>query len=314
MRILKSKITLALAGLLATLIALTLLFPTQAAETGIALERANAGLELKTLQVSGIEVAYLEGGKGEPLLLIHGFGSNKDNWTRVSGYLTPQFHVYAIDLPGFGDSSKPADWRYRIQDQVEYVHTIAQALGLQRVHLGGSSMGGQIAASYAARYPNEVASLWLNAPAGVASAEPSEMFKQIALMKPGDRMPLLSQTPEDFPQVFDMMFVDPPFVPGFVVRYLGERAAANFKLHERIFEEIRSESIPLENLMGGLQTPARIVWGEQDRVLHASGAKILAGLMPNASVLLLPDTGHLPMMERTQVVAEDYLSFRAALK
>ena len=314
MRILKSKITLALAGLLATLIALTLLFPTQAAETGIALERARAGLELKTLQVSGIEVAYLEGGHGEPLLLIHGFGSNKDNWTRVSGYLTPQFHVYAIDLPGFGDSSKPADWRYRIQDQVEYVHTIAQALGLQRMHLGGSSMGGQIAASYTARYPNEVASLWLNAPAGVASAEPSEMFKQIALMKPGDRMPLLSQTPEDFPQVFDMMFVDPPFVPAFVVHYLGERAAANFKLHERIFTELRTESIPLENLMGGLPTPTRIVWGEQDRVLHASGAKILAGLMPNASVLLLPDTGHLPMMERTKVVAEDYLSFRAALK
>ncbi len=310
----KSRLSL-LIGLLVLLLAALagayILFPQQAAQLGIALERSRSGLTEKTLTLPDMQIAYLEGGQGEPLLLMHGFGADKDNWTRVSRHLTPHFHVFAIDLPGFGESSKPADWRYRTQDQVERLHAIIAALGLQHPHLGGSSMGGQIAASYAARYPDEVASLWLNAPGGVFSAQPSEMILRI---QAGEKIPLLAQSREEFDQVFALMFIDPPFVPSAFKQILAERAAANYELHSRIFKDLRYDSVPLENLVNGLPTPTRIVWGEQDRVLHVSGAKILAGLMPNASVLVLPATGHLPMVERSQAVAEDYLSFRAGLK
>ena len=311
MRFSKSSLALLFALLIAGLGGLYLLFPQQVAQFGMALERSRAGLTHKTLVLPDMQIAYLEGGQGEPLVLIHGFGADKDNWTRIARHLTPQFHVYAIDLPGFGESSKPADWRYRIQDQVERVHAIVAALGIQRPHLGGSSMGGHISASYAARYPDEVASLWLNAPGGVFSSEPSEMALRI---QAGEKIPLLARTREEFDQVFALMFVEPPFVPSAFKQILAERAAANYELHLRIFKDIRFDSLPLENLVNGLATPTRIVWGEQDRVLHVSGAKILAGLMPNASVLTLPATGHLPMVERREIVAEDDLSFRASLQ
>lgn len=310
----KSKLPLLILLLVlpfASLAGAYMLFPQQAAGFGMALERSRADLTHKTLALPDMQIAYLEGGQGEPLLLIHGFGADKDNWTRISRHLTPRFHVYAIDLPGFGESSKPADWRYRIQDQVERVHAIVTALGLQRPHLGGSSMGGHIAASYAARYPGEVASLWLNAPSGVFTSQPSEMVLRI---QAGEEIPLLARTRKEFDQVFALMFVEPPFVPSAVKQVLAERAAANYELHRRIFKDIRDDSVPLESLVGGLATPTRIVWGEHDRVLHVSGAAILTGLMPNASVLALPDTGHLPMIERRDLVAEDYLSFRTALQ
>jgi len=311
MKILRSKLFLAVAAVVAAVLVLHFFFPAQVVAFGRAVERQAAGLEEKRLELPDLQVAYLEGGTGEPLLLIHGFGADKDNWTRVSRHLTDRFHVYAIDLPGFGDSSKPADWTYRIQDQVERVHAIAQALKLERPHLGGSSMGGMISASYAARFPGEVASLWLLAPGGVAGAEPSEMMQRIAA---GEPIPLLAKSAADFEQVFQLMFVEPPFVPGPYLEWLGARAAANYDLHLKIFGEIRNESIPLENLVGGLQVPTRIVWGEQDRVLHVSGAQVLAGLMPKASVLVMPGTGHLPMIERPQAVADDYRTFRDSLK
>lgn len=304
----------ALGGGILAIILLTLLFPKPAAEIGIALERTRAGLELRTLQAAGVEISYLEGGQGEPLLLVHGFGADKDNWTRVAGRLTSHYRVIAVDLPGFGDSGKPIDRRYRIQDQVENLHAIIQAFGLKTLHLGGSSMGGQIVASYAARYPQAVRSLWLLAPLGVATAKPSEMFQEIERMGPGARMPLISRTPEDFRAVFDLMFVKPPMELSAAMPYLADRAVANHKLHERIYQELRDESIPLENLMGGSPVPARIVWGEQDRVLDPSGAKILATLMPKSSVFLVPDAGHLPMIERPRLVAKDYLKFRASLQ
>src|ERR1700710_2020288 len=83
------------------------LFPAQFARAAANAERGAAGLERKETDIPGLHVVYLEGGQGKPLLLLHGFGADKDNWTRVARYLTPHFHVFALDLPGYGESAQP---------------------------------------------------------------------------------------------------------------------------------------------------------------------------------------------------------------
>lgn len=272
-------------------------------------ERAAAHLSRHEIDVAGINVVYLEGGKGEPLVLIHGFGADKENFTRVAKFLTPRFHVIIPDLPGFGESGKPADGIYTVAAQVERVHALVQALGLKTVHIGGSSMGGNIAASYAAKYPTETGSMWLLAPAGVATAPPSDVE---LLMKEGGRNPLIARTPDEFVQVFQFVMADPPFMPRRFLDVMGRTAVANNELNANIFKQIRGEQ-PLESRVPGLLVPARIVWGDKDRALNVGGAQILAGLMPNASVLILPGIGHLPMVERPREVAQDYLAFRDKL-
>ena len=87
--------------------------------------------------------------------------------------------MIAPDLPGFGESSLDPDGDYTIPTQVEWVKTFIQALGIKSLHLGGSSMGGAIAGAYASRYPNDLKSLLLISPGGVASSELSEMFHLI---------------------------------------------------------------------------------------------------------------------------------------
>ena len=93
---------------------------------------------------------------------------------------------------------------------------------------------------------------------------------------------------------------------------MGRTAVANHDLNSKIFRQVRG-SAPLEPQVKGLQVPARIVWGEKARALNVGGARILAGLMPNASVLILPGVGHLPMLERPREVGQDYRAFRDGL-
>ena len=77
-------------------------------------ERSSAGLKQHNIEVEGLHIEYLEGGKGDVVLLVHGFGANKDNWTRISKHLTSHFRVIALDLPGFGESSRQPDLNYTI--------------------------------------------------------------------------------------------------------------------------------------------------------------------------------------------------------
>src|SRR5208283_5545077 len=68
-------------------------------------QRKAVGLQEKSLRVNDHEIVYLEGGQGEPILMVHGFAGNKDNWTGFAKFITPLYHVVALDLPGFGDST-----------------------------------------------------------------------------------------------------------------------------------------------------------------------------------------------------------------
>ena len=284
--------------------------PEATARFAVNLERSASGLSEKSLQIPGFQIRYLEGGSGEPLILLHGFGANKDNWSRISKLLTPHYRVIAPDLPGFGESSKPADQKYRYTDQIPRIHAFAQALRLKQFHIGDNSMGGYFSAGVAAEYPEAVLSTWLLAPGGVHAAQPSEMARKIAA---GEEVPLLAETPKDFDKIFGFVMTNPPWIPGFYKAVLAERAVAAYPLNKQIFEQIRNQSPALEDQVDGLATPTLIHWGDQDRVLHVSGAQVLAQVMPKAQVITLPQIGHMPMLEAPEQVAQDYIKFRRGL-
>ena len=172
-------------------------------------------------------------------------------------------------------------------------------------------MGGYFSAGLAASYPEAVRSAWLLAPGGVHAAEPSEMARRIAA---GEDVPLMARTPEQFGDVFAFVMTEPPWVPDFYLDVLARRAVAAYPLNAKIFEQIRHQSPALEDEVDGLATPMLIHWGEQDRVLHVSGAAVLAPRLPNAEIIRLPGIGHMPMLEAEQRVADDYLAFRESIK
>lgn len=272
------------------------------------MERWVAGVQRESVSIPDFEVVYLDsGGAGEPLLLLHGFGGDKDHWTRIAQPLRQRYRVIAPDLPGYGETGGALDAGYGIAAQVQRVHAFVQALGLTRVHVGGSSMGGNIAANYAIAHPNQVGSLWLVANSGVATAPMSEVRRKIAA---GEANPLVPRSAEEFRQMLGVVMTRVPVVPQPVVDVLAQRAAEARELRARQFADLMAENLALEGRIDGLPVPTHIVWGQQDRVLHVGAVDVLASRLPQASQTVLPDIGHLPMIEAPETVAADYLAFR----
>ena len=274
-----------------------------------AMERKRAGLERKEIVLAdGTHVAYLEGGTGAPLVLVHGFGADKDNFTRVARYLVPHYRVIVPDLVGFGESSHLADVDYHYSAQAQRLHAFVEALGLARVDLGGNSMGGGIVMSLAAQHPRSVASLWLIDCAGIAEAPPSELARIITTTGTN---PLMITKESDFPAFLKFVMSDPPWIPGSVMDVLARERIANQDLERKVFQQIATDSV--SGAVKGLQTPTLIVWGAEDRALSVGTVPVLQALLPNAQAVVMPHVGHAPMIERPKETAEDYVRFRERL-
>jgi pimeloyl-ACP methyl ester carboxylesterase len=271
-------------------------------------ERWRSGLAEKSVVVDGDTVPYLEGGSGETVLLVHGFGANKDNWTRFARFLTPRHRVVALDVPGFGESTRDSSKSYDIEAQAQRLHRFAETLGLERFHLAGNSMGGQISAVYAASHPDQVLSLGLIATAGITSPKPAEMA---AILAQGTN-PLLVDMPEDFDRLLGLVFVKPPYLPGPLKTYFLEQAREHRAFNQKVWADVHERPAPLEPRLAQIRARTLVLWGDADRVLDVSAVQVLeAGLQPKPRVVILKSCGHVPMAERPEEAAEHYLRFVA---
>ncbi|KQW87834.1 hypothetical protein ASC94_25385 [Massilia sp. Root418] len=297
------------AALLMALVLFDRLAPLPAARAGLALERLRAGLRLRQASVPGFAMPYLEGGKGETLVLLHGFAGDKDNFTRMARWLTPHYRVLCPDLPGFGEAGRDPQAGYSIAQQAERLRALLDQVAPGKVHLGGNSMGGFIAAQFAAAWPERVASLWLLDAAGTEAAHSSEVLQRYEAS--GD-MPLLVRQEQDYGALMDTCTAERPFLPYSVLTALGRRAAADFALHTAIMRQVAAAPL-LQPQPQYAAIPALVAWGEQDRILHPSGAAALARLFPRSRTVMMAGVGHLPMVEAPRRTAQDYLDFRRTL-
>ncbi len=272
----------------------------------LALQRRASGLATRRLTIDGHRVVYSDGGRGEPLLMLHGFGATRDNFTLIARELTPHYRVIAPDLPGYGDSEQRHDAAYTLDAQLARIDAFAAALGLGSFHLAGNSMGGYLAAHYARLHPERVKTLWLIAPAGMTTAQPSDVLEAMAR---GEN-PLLVRDERDFDRIVELCFVHPPYAPKQFKKVFAQRAMRNAAFHAELFRQLFENAIPFETSLAGLPVKTLITWGERDRILDASGAPLLQALIPDSVLHLLPDTGHVPMVERPRETAAHFIAFQ----
>ena len=301
----KKKLLITALILLIVPIVIYFVFPEVLYNYSITSVRKEAGLSKKVIEVGNYTIHYLEGGQGETILLLHGFSANKDNWPRLAGSLTENYHVVAVDLPGFGESSKIETDSYNIASQAKRVNRIVETLGLKKFHIGGNSMGGAISGKYAVDYPEKVLSLALLNTAGIHSAEKSEFRKLVAK---GDN-PLLVKTPEDFRRTMRFVFVEPPPIPGRILDYLTKQSIMNRDFNEKIFSQIVKENYSLENDLSKIRAKTIVIWGDKDRIIHVSCTDVIKKGLPGSTIVVLKNCGHLPMIERPEETARHYLEF-----
>jgi pimeloyl-ACP methyl ester carboxylesterase len=282
-----------------------LFFPAMLVDFSRQQERNAAGLTEHSVTVADHRIPYLAGGQGETILLLHGFSADKDNWTRFAKYLTANYHVIAPDLPGFGDSDRLDDALYDVRSQVDRIAAFVSALGLTSFHLAGNSMGGHISVAYAHTHPRQVKTLGLFPSGGVTAPSPSEFRRALA----NGRNLLLVDNVADFDRMLAFVFVEKPSVPRPVMRYLAESSVKSRAFNDRIAGHLSASPFALEPILSDIQQPTLLVWGEKDRVIDVSAASVFAEAIPNAELKIIPNVGHLPIIERPEETASYYTDF-----
>ena len=277
-------------------------------------ERSKSDLAVKALTLSsGDKIVYTENDNitGEPLLLIHGFGGNKDNFTRIARQLE-NYNLIIPDLIGFGDSSKPMTADYRAEAQATRLHELLQAKGLaSNIHIGGNSMGGAISVAYAAKYPKEVKSLWLIDSAGFWSVGVPKSLESATL----ENNPLLVNKTADFYQMYDFVMSKPPYIPKSVKAVFAQERITNEALESKILAQIVEDNVEERaKVIAEYNIPTLVVWGEEDKVIKPETVTLIKEIIPQSQVITMPEIGHVPMIEAVKQTANDYKSFREELK
>ncbi|MBK7001309.1 MAG: alpha/beta hydrolase [Rhodoferax sp.] len=277
------------------------------AQSALRLEQKIARLERKTVQVGDHSMVYLEGGQGPTVVMLHGITADSGNWTRFARYYTDNYHVVIPDLPGFGDSSRIPTASYSIPAQSERLYALMQTLGVKQFHLVGNSMGGYISAYYAAQHPETVRTLGLFSAAGVDAPTQSIFMKELQagnnLMLPSDR--------EDFRRVFKLVMEDPPYVPGFVFDVIADKALRNREFDRKVFTELQQQQLDLVPHLPKITAPTLLLWGERDQVLDSSAIPVFQRHLTasKTTVSVIPQVGHLPMLEQPGETAKRHLMF-----
>lgn len=276
-------------------------------QSALELEQKFSRLERKTIQVGDHQIAYLDGGQGPTIVMLHGITADSGNWTRFARYYTEHYRVIIPDLPGFGDSSRIESASYSIPSQTERVHAFMQALGVSQFHLVGNSMGGYIGAYYAAQYPDQVLTLGLFDAAGVEAPNQTRFMKELFagnnLMLPKDR--------DDFQRVLHLVMQDPPYIPSFVREVLADKAVKYRDFNRKVFAELKEQQLDLAPYLPKIKAPTLLLWGEQDQIIDTSSIAVFQRYLTasKTTVSILPQVGHLPMLEQPGETAKQYSAF-----
>ena len=270
-----------------------------------------AGLERREVQVDDHHWVYLEGGKGETILFVHGFGAEKDRWGTFLPALSKSYRLIVPDLPGFGENSRIASAKFDIPSQVRRLSKFVEAIGLNRFHVVGISMGGYISAYYASENPEKVKSLCLIDAAGVDSRVHSDLWRQY---RKSGKIPFLYRTTDEFNDLMRVLFYRPPWLPGRLKDYIAQQGDLDYGFREKILREMVEGGMNLlESRLPEIQAKTLIIWGANDRIVHVSSVEKFQEGLRDCSTVILEKCGHIPYFEKAKETRRAYRDFLASL-
>ena len=261
-------------------------FPLQMADQSLHFDLWRAGVHSKYVDAGGYRMHYLEaipagGGEGTPLLLIHGLGARAEDWAPLIPALAAKgFHVYALDLLGYGRSAHP-DVSYSISMEEASVVQFMQAVHLTRADVGGWSMGGWIAMKLALDHPEIVDRLAIYDSAGIYFPASFD----VDLFTPADA--------DGVRRLAAMLTPSPVHMPEFVARAAQRKLQANAWVIRRSMAAMTSGHDLLDFRLNNMQVPTLIVWGAQDALIPLATGETMHQDIPHSVLNVMEGCGHL---------------------
>ena len=239
-----------------------------------------------------------------PVVLVHGFGVDGGTMIQLGRLLVGRHRVVIPDLPGFGDHAPRAsfgpDNSPGIEPFLESIDDLLDRLQIEDPILVGCSMGGAIVANYAATRVGRPSGIVLIGPAGIEPPIDSEVF---AAAKRDEHM-LRVDDRESFDRIYELNFVRPPYLPGWVRKTIAREAAPRAVEYESVLRSLESVMLGGPEPYHSIQCPTEIVWGAKDLIIDISAAPVWNEAIEGSRVTIIPEAGHSTMVEKPAEVAE----------
>lgn len=237
----------------------------------------------QSVTVNGVRINYVEQGKGdEAIVFVHGYSGALGNWKYLLELLPEEFHAYALDLRGFGQSEKPGS--YKLEEIIEDIYAFSQELGIEQFTYVGHSLGGKIGYKFALDHPDVLKAMFLIAPAPAHDFIPSEQrpaFIEQIISVFGSQEALQAFIAEDFAK--------PPSEED-LNEFINDVMEADPSAKEQC--ALWWVSVNLEPQLGNISVPTFIVIGEKDR-LPLDWEKRYASAIKGCRFEVLEDASHM---------------------
>jgi proline-specific peptidase len=271
----------------------------------------------KRIDLSGVNVHYVEAGKGPPLLFLHGLGGSWKDWSATLPAFAASYQVMAVDFPGFGDSDQP-EVKYSVEWLTEVIEKFIQERRLDEVNLVGHSMGGLVALNLATRPNSRVKRLIITDAVGIGDkAEFMSHVMTKKIMGPETRWEsfegflkdefrgmaenfIKDRKPQTAREFFESVPKNPitgnPFLP----------MTPSVQMTASIIDfDIRPK-------LASIRQPTLILWGVKDHVAPPQDASFLKKEISQSKLVFFPDSGHSPMIEHPSLFNQELGKFLKA--
>ncbi len=267
----------------------------------------------KFIDLNGRSTHYVEAGEGDPIILIHGFNMDLNTWMKNIDFLGEYHRVYALDLWGFGYSTRqPLDYGFELF--AEQVHQFMQALGIHKATLCGHSMGGGITIVYAGLHPQQVDKLILVDSVGL----PFKMALRSKLFTMPRLPEFLLGLNNDYlrkKNLAEIWLHDPKLVTSDVFsrwsafqKVQGTTTILLTILRKDFFQELEAE---IDHL-GSLELPILIAWGREDAAVPLHVGQEMHRLFKGSTFEIFENCGHMPNFECADEFNQLAISFLAS--
>lgn len=282
-----------------------------------ALEAKYAQAPSKFIVVDGVRLHVRDEGQGPALLLLNGHLGSLHMWDAWMPQLTPHFRVIRLDYPPYGLSGPDPRGAYSTERAVQLVGLLADQLGLERFHIGGTSNGAMVALFFAIEHPQRVDRLVLSTlPAGRPPRRQPSAAMQAAAQAVREQAPY---QPREFWEAFlrDIIANDAVITPALIDRYhdLNNRRGGKAQVDAYIQTQYTIwDTLDVPRYYAKLTRPTLLQWGADGIVLPEAIGTQVAGLLSGAPVTLRQyrNAGHLPMIEQPTATASDVIEFLKA--
>ncbi|NOT05456.1 MAG: alpha/beta hydrolase [Anaerolineales bacterium] len=253
---------------------------------------------MDTVAVNGINLAYTRRGKGNPLVLVHGFPLDSSSWSEIIPFLEDRFDLILPDLRGFGRSTT-VESPYTVSDMADDLAGLLDHLGIEKAALAGHSMGGYVALAFAKKHPHRINGLGLVSSQAAADATEGKERRYKTAADVAEKG--VSVVVEAMTQKLSADVRVQEFVRGVIERQSKQAVIGALKAMAE-----REDSTPI---LSSFNFPLLLIHGDTDQLIPMDRAKEIKSINPSARLLELNGAGHMPMMEFARQTADGLMFF-----